>query len=356
MLVDQEHMKNIELAANNDKFRYINEFKSWVTSVDPSLVNFNTNSSMQMQQFLFAPFEKQAPTENSDEDEAEKKTANVSLKGQTFFPKERTFIIENPDKAEGQSKTEYLTIKGLGIPCSQFTISGMPSVDAKALKTLAGDPASEKFGTAYEFFKSQGQEAQGKACCYALDTLVKYKATETLINSFILPLQQLKDHNSRIHYSLNINTETGRLSAKKPNAQNQPALDKDKYKIRKAFRAAEGKMLIVADYGQLELRILAHMTNCKSMIQAFEAGGDFHSRTAMSMYPDIKQAVDDGKVILEWDSKQGTAPAPMLKNVYASQRKTAKTMNFSIAYGKTAHGFAKDWGCSFDEATSALKR
>ena len=53
------------------------------------------------------------------------------------------------------------------------------------------------------------------------------------------------------------------------------------YKIRKAFVAEEGNSLIVADYGQLELRILAHMTNCKGMIEAFRLGGDFHSRTAL---------------------------------------------------------------------------
>ena len=59
------------------------------------------------------------------------------------------------------------------------------------------------------------------------------------------------DENNRVHCSLNINTETGRLSARKPNLQNQPALDKDVYKIRKAFIAGKGKKLIVADYGQL---------------------------------------------------------------------------------------------------------
>lgn len=68
----------------------------------------------------------------------------------------------------------------------------------------------------------------------------------------------------RVHCSLNINTETGRLSARRPNLQNQPALEKDRYKVRKAFTAdvAENKTLVVADYGQLELRILAHMADC----------------------------------------------------------------------------------------------
>lgn len=75
---------------------------------------------------------------------------------------------------------------------------------------------------------------------------------------------------NRVHCSLNINTETGRLSSRRPNLQNQPALEKDRYKIRHAFQAGDGKKLVVADYGQLELRILAHVTDCTSMIKAFE--------------------------------------------------------------------------------------
>lgn len=356
MLVDQDHMKNIELAANNDKFRFINEFKSWALSIDSNLNSFNPDSNAQLQQFLYAPFEKQSPGEQGDDgDEVVKKSANVSLKGQTFYPQERTFVIDNCEKVDGKKKFEYLNVKGLGLAPSGFTVSGMPSVDAKALKVLSGDPAAGKYGTAFEHFVGKGQEELGKGACYAIESLVKYKATETLLNSFIYPLMQLVDSESRIHYSLNINTETGRLSAKKPNAQNQPALDKDKYKIRKAFRARAGNTLIVADYGQLELRLLAHITSCKSMIEAFEAGGDFHSRTALGMYPEIKEAVKNKTVILEWDNKDGPPPAPLLKNVFAAQRKTAKTMNFSLAYGKTAHGFAKDWDCSIEEASEALR-
>ena len=86
---------------------------------------------------------------------------------------------------------------------------------------------------------------------------------------------------------MNLNTETGRISCKKPNLQNQPALDKDIYKVRKAFVADQGKCLVVADYGQLELRILAHITKCRSIIEAFRIGGDFHSRTPLGMYPEI---------------------------------------------------------------------
>lgn len=156
------------------------------------------------------------------------------------------------------------------------------------------------------------------------------------------------DSNNRVHCSLNINTETGRLSARKPNLQNQPALDKDVYKIRKAFVAEKGKKLIVADYGQLELRVLAHLTNCRAMIDAFKQGGDFHSRTAIGMYDYIRKEIDEGTILLEWDKSKGPAPVPLLKEKYAAERKQAKTVNFSIAYGKTAKGFANDWGCSLN--------
>ena len=154
---------------------------------------------------------------------------------------------------------------------------------------------------------------------------------------------------------MNINTETGRLSARRPNLQNQPALDKDKYKTRLAFTCKPNQKLIIADYGQLELRVLAHMTNCKSMIDAFKKGGDFHSRTAANMFPDIKAELDKGTLLLEKDKSAKNQSLPLLKDKYANERKKAKTMNFSIAYGKSAHGFAKDWECSIEEATKTVE-
>lgn len=72
-----------------------------------------------------------------------------------------------------------------------------------------------------------------------------------MIANFLTSLQSLADEKSRVHCSLNLNTETGRLSSRRPNLQNQPALEKDTYKIRKAFRSSPGNNLIVADYGQL---------------------------------------------------------------------------------------------------------
>jgi len=64
--------------------------------------------------------------------------------------------------------------------------------------------------------------------------------------------------------------------------------------------------------------VLAHVTNCKSMIEAFESGGDFHSRTAIGMYEKIRKEIEEGKLLLEWDESQGEAPLPLVKNKYAA--------------------------------------
>jgi DNA polymerase-1 len=91
------------------------------------------------------------------------------------------------------------------------------------------------------------------------------------------------------------------------------------------------------------------------MVDAFIQGGDFHSRTAMGMFDYIKKKVDDGDVYFEWDYSNGKPDKPMLKDEFASERRKAKTLNFSIAYGKTAHGLSKDWGVSVEEAEKMLQ-
>ena len=241
MKLDLPHLKRAEEQAKNDKFSHLQEFMSWVISVQPGLVHFNPISTAHLQQLLYAPFTREIPKqkevkedeEEEMEQEAEneetvvRKSMNMSLRSQTFYPAERTFTIINPNRTpESSKRLIHLTVAGLGLPIPSRTLSGLPAVDAPALRILAGDPSNHKFGTAYTHYLNKGDEAMGKNLCIALDNLLKYKSIETLINNFISPLQNLADPSSRIHYSLNINTETGRLSAKRPNAQNQPALDK----------------------------------------------------------------------------------------------------------------------------------
>ncbi len=76
------------------------------------------------------------------------------------------------------------------------------------------------------------------------------------------------------------------------------------------------------------------------MIEAFQSGGDFHSRTAIGMYDYIRKDLEEGNIVLEEDKTKKDRKIPLLKEKYANERKKAKTVNFSIAYGKTAKGFA----------------
>ena len=253
-------------------------------------------------------------------------------------------------------KHREITIKSLGMTPSEFTPAGTPQVSAAILRKLAGTdvlgPEEDAvWGLAYDFF---GGGKKGMEACRAIGALAQIGQIDATITNFLVPLQTLADIDRRIHCSLNLNTETGRLSSRRPNLQNQPALEKDSYRIRDAFVAEEGKTLIVADYGQLELRLLAHITGCTSMVDAFASGGCFHSRTAVGMYKHIKEAVDTGDVLLEWDYSKGQPDVPLVKDTYASERRKAKTLNFSIAYGKTVHGLANDWGITTEEAEETL--
>jgi len=281
-----------------------------------------------------------------------RKDGTTSYNGQLSVDALKAAVLDHSLKLGSQTSVEIeLTSIGLQVP--KKTKLGTPKTDAKTLQELAGRPFDDPpvYGPVYEQF---GGGEVGARACEALAALVDVRAIDKILSSFILPLQENADKYSRVHCSLNLNTETGRLSSRAPNLQNQPALEKDQYKVRKAFCASEGKALVVADYGQLELRLLAHMCSCRSMIDAFKAGGCFHSRTAMGMFDHVRQAVERGEVLLEWDYSKGDPPSPLLKDVYGSERRKAKTLNFSIAYGKTVVGLSKDWGVSVREAQEIL--
>lgn len=346
-----DHLAASERIAQADRDRAEAEFLAWAETVSPGARRMNPRSQAQKQQLLFAPC--------------------VNVRTGATLERARAFKIANteglvePGKKKALKQRE-LTITGLGIPASEHTELGWPSVSADAVRSLAGkirvrervDEKANAYGSVFGFFKSARHSAEaGHAAAIALDALANANAIDTLLSSFIRPLQTMADEASRVHCSLNLNTETGRLSARLPNLQNQPALEKDRYRTRHAFAAPSGRSLIVADYGQVELRVLAHLTDCASMIEAFEAGGDFHSRTALSMYEHVASAVAEGRALMEWHGAAGERPpVPLVKDVFGSERRKAKTLNFSIAYGKTAVGLAKDWGVSRDEAQATLQR
>ncbi len=137
----------------------------------------------------------------------------------------------------------------------------------------------------------------------------------------------------RIHTSFNQTvTETGRLSSSEPNLQNIPVRTPIGREIRRAFIPSEGNLLISADYSQMELRILAHVTNDEALLEAFTHNQDVHSATASKLF--------------------GVA----LDAVTPEQRRRAKMVNFGIDYGMTAFGLSERLGIGVSEAKTYIEK
>ncbi len=157
--------------------------------------------------------------------------------------------------------------------------------------------------------------------------LAKLKSTYT----DTLPLAQ-DATTGRVHTSYALSaTTTGRLSSSDPNLQNIPIRSEEGKRIREAFIAKPGYALISADYSQIELRLLAHVAEMEGLRQAFRDGKDIHAITASQMF--------------------GTP----LAQVNSDQRRQAKTINFGIIYGISAHGLATRLGISRQDAASYIE-
>lgn len=321
-----EKLNQMANAAQLDQDTFAEQFRTWARKhTGEAADRMNLGSAAQLRHFFFAP--------------------QLELKE---FKAPNTFDEILPGETKAKKQIVF-NLKGQGIMPLKKTDSGAAAAGTEILKQLCSVNAEGTSILTRHYGQAEGEEATN-----AVKALINITAIQKNLNAFILPLDGLKDPGGRIHCSLNINTETGRLSCRNPNLQNQPSHDKDKYKVRDVFMAAPGKSLIVADYSQLELRILAHMTKCQSMIEAFKQGGDFHSRTALGMFSYIRDDMAKGGVLLEWDKKNGPPPAPLIKDKYSSERSKAKTLNFSICYGKTAFGLMNDWKVSRAEAEATI--
>ena len=159
--------------------------------------------------------------------------------------------------------------------------------------------------------------------------LIEYREMNKLKTAYYDSILELVDKkNKRLHAKFNqAVTATGRLSSSEPNLQNVPIKTTMGKEIRRAFIPGKTSMLLLAaDYSQVELRILAHLSGDKNLIEAFKRGEDVHRFTASLIFDcDIKAVTD-------------------------SMRATAKTVNFGIAYGMSPFGLAKDLDISVDEA------
>lgn len=164
--------------------------------------------------------------------------------------------------------------------------------------------------------------------------LLEYRAISKLKSTYSDALPQLIDPaTGRLHTSFHqALTATGRLSSTEPNLQNIPTRTEEGRRIRRAFVAAPGCLMLSADYSQIELRVLAHLSGDPTLIDAFRRGEDIHARTAAEVLGRKPEEVD------------------------AEARRLAKVINFGIIYGMGPQRLAGELGISLKEASDYIKR
>lgn len=169
-----------------------------------------------------------------------------------------------------------------------------------------------------------------------VDKILAYRGKRKLLSTYIEALPKLiNPRTGRIHTSFNQTiTATGRLSSSNPNLQNIPVRSADGKEIRKAFVPAAGEQFFSADYSQIELRIMAHLSGDESLIEDFQLGHDIHAATAAKIF---HHGDPDG-----------------IEKVTREERSRAKTANFGIIYGITAFGLTERLGISRTEAKELI--
>ena len=214
----------------------------------------------------------------------------------------RPFAIGSP-KQLGEILFEEMGLKG----GRKSKATGAYSTDAAVLEDLA---------------------AQGHALPRAV---LEWRQLAKLKSTYVEGLTAQIAADGRVHtdFSMAI-TSTGRLSSTEPNLQNIPIRTEEGARLRRAFIAEEGHVLMAADYSQIELRLLAHMAEVPALIEAFHAGQDIHARTAADIFGLPLEAVDK------------------------EARRRAKTLNFGIIYGMSAFGLAGRLGIPTGEAKGVI--
>jgi DNA polymerase-1 len=195
----------------------------------------------------------------------------------------------------------------LGLPVLKKTPKGQPSTDASVLQKMADDHP-------------------------IVDLLLRFRELEKLRSTYVDGLLPLIAEDGRIHCLFNqTGAATGRISSEQPNMQNIPIRSEEGRTIRRAFVAPAGSTFVVADYSQIELRILAHLSGDAGLIEAFATGQDIHTATAARVF--------------------GVDPA----EVDPDLRRRAKVINFGLLYGMEAYGLGQRLEIAPDEAKQHME-
>ncbi len=242
-----------------------------------------------------------------DTDELKRQSADLglamaALEASAFESAGRSFSMDSP------KQLGVLLFEELGLPAKQKTPSGQPSTSEDALEELL------------DLHPLPGM-------------ILAYRSLAKLKGTYTDTLPNLVDANGRVHTSFHqAVAATGRLSSSNPNLQNIPIRTPEGRKIRRAFIAPPGFVLMAADYSQIELRIMAHLSDDPGLLSAFASGADVHRATASEIFNVPLETVDN------------------------NQRRAAKAINFGLIYGMSAFGLARNLGIPRDIARDYVER
>ena len=234
---------------------------------------------------------------------------------------EKIGVKIDADKLIEQSANLEYSIKELEIKCydlagQEFNLSSPVQLREILFEKMGLPPvkktAKGQASTSEEVLVQLAEEYEIAAL------IIKYRHLSKLKNTYTDKLPKMLDVNGRVHTSYNqTGTVTGRLSSSDPNLQNIPIKSPEGRRIRQAFIAEQEFCVVAADYSQIELRIMAHLSKDKNLLKAFNQGLDIHSATAAEVL------------------------GISLDMVTSEQRRRAKAINFGLIYGMSAFGLAK---------------
>lgn len=212
-------------------------------------------------------------------------------------------LAGQPFNLASTKQLQEILFDKLGLPVLQKTPKGAPSTNEEVLEELAYSHELPKI-------------------------LVEHRGLSKLKSTYTDKLPQMvNSQTGRVHTSYHqAVTATGRLSSSDPNLQNIPIRNEEGRRIRQAFIAREGYSIVAADYSQIELRIMAHLSGDQGLINAFSQGKDIHRSTAAEIF------------------------GVSLDEVTSEQRRNAKAINFGLIYGMSAFGLSRQLGISRPDA------
>ena len=233
------------------------------------------------------------------------------------------------DEVGGQ--IEALTARIVDLAGGDFNLRSAQQMAAVLFDKLKLKPAGKTPGGALSTSNEVLERLAGQHPI--VDAILEFRVLEKLRSTYLEPLPRLTGGDGRIHTHFNqLATATGRLSSSGPNLQNIPVRGPQGQRMRACFTAGPGNLLASADYSQVELRVLAHFSREKNLIEAFARDEDIHARTAAILF----------------DKEPG--------QVSADERRSAKTINFGLIYGMGPQKLARELSITMNQAKEFIER